>query len=79
MILPESYSDVFAFAAPSINATFKAEHPDDIEFVAPAADVETRKRWQFNGLFLTSEHIRVRWFPKGNAPNVPGGSQTFQH
>ncbi len=61
---PEDFSDIFSFATPTINVTVTADWPDDIDFIAPPADVATSNRWEYNRLFLASEHIHVRWFKK---------------
>ncbi len=67
IVFPEEFSDIFSFATPTINVTVTADWPDDIDFIAPPADVTTTNRWEYNRIFLTSEHIHVRWFKKQRA------------
>jgi hypothetical protein len=64
IVLPDQYSDMFSFAAPTVNLTLHARFPDELDFIAPPADVQTTGQWEFNRLFMPGEHVRVRWLHK---------------
>jgi hypothetical protein len=66
--VPSCHSDTLSFLHPTVDVTVRAEYPDDFQFVIEGASLATPKMWQFGGrAFLTSEHIRIRWF-KTNLP-----------
>jgi hypothetical protein len=62
MILPEEWSDVFAFGGPTLKVTVSADVPDNFAFVAPDADMKTAHSWRYNKFYLPNQHLRVRWF-----------------
>jgi hypothetical protein len=62
MLLPDEWSDVFAFGGPTLRVRVTADLPEKFVFDAPDADVETSQDWQYNKFFLPNQHLRVRWF-----------------
>ena len=75
MTLPQDYSDVFAFGAPTLKVTITDDVPPGFEFHAPDADLSMTNRWEYNKFFLPNQHVRVRWRksvqPKGSATSKP--------
>jgi hypothetical protein len=70
MSLPEDYSDVTAFAAPTVG-TFeivKDDIPEGFEFDATRDEslsfAEGGTVWRYHRAFLPREHLRVWWRPK---------------
>jgi hypothetical protein len=57
-------SDILSFALPTIGVILSVSRPDEISFDAGKAPVETENRWEFPGLFITNQHLHVRWYPK---------------
>ena len=64
LLVPQDHSDIVSLVGPTINVTITVDVPNDVEFVAPVADVATTKRWEYRRVFLPGEHIHVRWFMK---------------
>jgi hypothetical protein len=65
VIQPEEYSDLISFLAPTINVKVTANFPPGFTFVAPREDVSDQPAadtWEYNRLFMPTEHIRMRWF-----------------
>jgi hypothetical protein len=56
-------SEILSFTLPTIRVTVIAtRYPNGISIDAGKATVHTKDRWHFDGLFLTNQHIHVRWF-----------------
>jgi hypothetical protein len=73
--VPSNHSETLSFLHPTVDVTVRVECPDDFQVVIDGAAVKTPKMWQFGGhAFLTSEHVRIRWFKtveSSAAPQVP--------
>ena len=65
--VPSNHSDTLSFLHPTVDVAVRVECPDDFRVVIEGAAVTTPKMWQFGGhAFLTSEHVRQRWFKTSN-------------
>lgn len=60
--VPDDYSEVISFFYPTIGVLVTVECPDGITFGAPPATIQDGNRWQYDRLFLSEQHIHVRWF-----------------
>ncbi len=71
-IFREIYSDTVAMVWPTIGITLHVECPPELSveaFVfkrteANAVPPDNPRRWSHDGVFLSGEHIRIRWRPK---------------
>jgi hypothetical protein len=62
-------SDLLAFNGPTIGVTITAECPDDLNFDAGDATIQTANRWEFKVLYIEGQHLHPRWFPKPSNQN----------
>jgi hypothetical protein len=61
--VPENHSDTLSFFHPTVDVTVSVDCPDDFTVTIEGASIATPNMWQFgNRAFLTSEHVRLRWF-----------------
>lgn len=64
-IMPEEYSDITAFGAPTINPTIRVDaKPKDIDFFSDGEDVQHvpgGSEWVFKRPFIQGQHVRVWW------------------
>ena len=68
MVLPEEYSDVFAFGGSTFKVKISADVPDSLLFSAPDSDYAAINTWFYNKFYLPNQHLRVRWFKKTDIP-----------
>jgi hypothetical protein len=74
-IFREIYSDTVLMVWPTIGITLHVECPPELTveaFIfkrteAKAVPTDNPRRWSHDGVFLSGEHIRIRWRPKENS------------
>jgi hypothetical protein len=68
MMLPEEYSDVFAFGGPTLKVKISAQVPEDLVFSPPESKEAAINTWFYDKFYLPNQHLRVRWFKKTDVP-----------
>jgi hypothetical protein len=68
MVLPDEYSDVFAFGGSTLRVKISADVPDTLVFSPPDSDDAAISAWFYNKFYLPNQHLRVRWFKKTDIP-----------
>jgi hypothetical protein len=73
--MPEDYSDILSFGAPTLGVELQLlEKPNDLEFTAGGKDVHHlpgSKSWTSTAPFIHGQHVRAWWFRKGTKPINP--------
>ena len=78
--VPNNHSDTLSFLHPTVDVTVRVECPEDFRVVIEdELALATPKMWQFGArAFLTSEHVRVRWFKLDRPAYTDYGEQREQ-
>ena len=71
VVTPEEFYHVIAFAAPTIGVTLCVEGPPWLEIQAPPGDRQLEGRWEYSRLFMTEQHLNIRWWKKESRESTP--------